>query len=236
MTLSAAKMRTDLAQAREDVATLSPMLTGVDRIEFDHRAANMLNTMTGMTKIQSFIEENNRTTLTRAEVFELIGSSAPRILDKYDQENEKRVKEQAEKHAVETREAERLQTLAVQTVQRNDSTPARDAATIKRNDDDKRVMRDMDRLANDAHELTRQDRANLEFEQITNDSNLTYMQKIAALQKMDNPSNTFEVPEPVKPKPKPLSPIEQILEHVRQNPHLEEEIARRRARDYSQER
>lgn len=244
MTLSAAKMKTDLAQATEDVTTLSGMLTGVDRLEFDQRATNMLNRMTALTKIQGFIEENNRSTITRAEVFELAGPVASEMIDEYQQANAQRAKEQAEREAVEQRAKTQAEKEAVaarvsahrltETVQHIANSDTKDPASISRENAEKRVMRDADRLAKDARELTAQERADAEFERITNDPNLTYMQKIAALQTMKNPAVTFDPEKHVNQKP--LSPTEQILEHVRQNPHLEEEIARRRARDYSQER
>lgn len=244
MALSAKKMKTDLAQASEDITTLSTMLTGVDKMEFDQRATKMLNRMTALTKLQGFAEETGRNTITREEIFELAGPMASELIDDHKQANARRAKEQLEREAVEQRAREKAEKEAIatridarrlsETVQNIADNDPNDPVSINRREAEQRVMRDADRLATDASALTPKQRLNAEAARIENDPNLTYMEKLRALQNISIPELQAELDKHVNQKP--LSPTEQILEHVRQNPHLEEELARRRARDYSQER
>ena len=192
MALSAAKMKQDLAQANEDIGNLSAMLTGADRMEFDQRAATILNTLTGVTKIQTFKEETGRDKVTRAEFFELAGPAATTLLDN----SNAMAKIRAEKQALATKEAERLQALAVQRVQRDASSPARDAATVKRNEDDRRVMRDTDKLVNEANMAVEMAAMHLSIDKIHNDESLSYDQKLAAVRLLHHPGDTYKAPVP----------------------------------------
>ena len=209
MTVSAAKMKQDLEETAKDVTSLSAMLSGGDRIEFDQRAAHFLNTLTGLTNIQTFIEKTGRDHVTRAEYFEIAGPAAATLLDSSN------ALAKAEKQ-----EAERLQTMAVRRVQRDAASPSKDAAAIQSAEDNRRVMRDADKLLEDASYRARAERAQSEFDRITSDPSLSFQERLDALRKIDDPSDTFD-PEKHRPKP-PLPPEEQIVEYIRAHPELSE--------------
>ena len=243
MVLSAAKMTKDLAQVKEDVTSLSGMLTGVDRLEFDQRATKMLNRMEALTKIQGFIEENGREIITRAEIFELAGPMASEMIDDHTQANEKRAKEQAEREAVEQQAQEKAEQEAVaaraaarrltETVQHIADRETQEPASSNRQKAESRVIRDTGRLANDAGALTAEQRAEAEFQKIMQNQELTFEQRLDAIRKIDNPNKPTYEKEAEKPE---MTLRERVLEDIRQNPHWVEEMRRNQSRDYEQER
>ncbi|MDE2116209.1 MAG: hypothetical protein KGJ29_15235, partial [Hyphomicrobiales bacterium] len=123
-------------------------------------------------------------------------------------------RERAEKQAIVTRDAERLQEMAVQRVQRDAGNPTRDAAIIKQTENDRRVMRDTDKLVEETRQPSRAERAEAEIDRISSDTSLSFQEKLDALRKIDHPNDTFD-PEKHRSKPA-VSPEQQIVENVRE--------------------